>query len=69
MKDIGFDADKPKSGTKSKIPKKKMKQIEMYVDEIDDNTKQFASVLNELPRTSEGNNIILCFKISSLKMK
>ena len=44
MKDIGFDADKPKSGAKSKIPKKKMKQIEMYVDEIDDNTKQFASV-------------------------
>ena len=61
MKDIGFDADKPKSGTKSKIPKKKMKQIEMYVDEIDDNTKQFASVLNELPTTSEGNqdNIML----------
>ena len=29
MKDIGFDADKPKSGTKSKIPKKRMKQIEM----------------------------------------
>ena len=60
MKDIGFDADKPKSGTKSKIPKKKMKQIEMYVDEIDDNEKQFASVLNELP-TSEGNqdNIML----------
>ena len=61
MKDIGFDADKPKSSTKSKIPKKKMKQIEMYVDEIDDNTKQFASVLNELPMTSEGNqdNIML----------
>ena len=61
MKDIGFDADKPKSGTKSKVPKKKMKQIEMYVDEIDDNTKQFASVLNELPTTSEGNqdNIML----------
>ena len=60
MKDIGFDADKPKSGTKSKIPKKKMKQIEMYVDEIDDNTKQFASVFNELP-TSEDNqdNIML----------
>ena len=55
MKDIGFDADKPESGTKSKIPKKKMKQIEMYEDEIDDNTKQFASVLNELPMTSEGN--------------
>ena len=61
MKDIGFDADKPKSGTKSKIPKKKMKQIGMYVDEIDDNTKQFASVLNELTTTSEDNrdNIML----------
>ena len=60
MKDIGFDADKPKSGTKSKIPKKRMKQIEQYVVEIDDNTKQFASVLNELP-TSENNqdNIML----------
>ena len=55
IKDIGFDVDKPKSGTKSKIPKKKMKQIETYVDEIDDNTKQFASVLNELPTTSENN--------------
>ena len=61
MKDIVFDADKPISGTKSKIPKKKMKQIEMYIDEIDDNTKQFASVLNELPTTSENNqdNIML----------
>ena len=61
MKDMGFDVDKPKSGTKSKIPKKKMKQIEKYVDEIDDNTKQFARVLNELPMTSEGNqdNIML----------
>ena len=61
MKDIGFDADKPKSGTKSKIPKKKMKEIEMYVDEIDDNTKQFALALNELPTTSEDNqdNIML----------
>ena len=37
-----------------------MEQIEQYVDEIDDNTKQFASVLNELP-TSENNqdNIML----------
>ena len=61
MKDIGFDADKPKSGTKSKISKKKMKQIGMYVYEIDDNTKQFTSVLNESPMTSEGNqdNIML----------
>ena len=60
IKDIGFDADKPISGTKSKIPTKKMKQIEMYVNEIDDNTKQFASVLNELP-TNEDNrdNIML----------
>ena len=49
VKDIGFDADEPKSSTKSKIPKKKMEQIEMYVDEIDDNTKQFARKLNELP--------------------
>ena len=38
-----------------------MKQIEIYVDEIDDNEKQFARKLNELPMTSEGNqdNIML----------
>ena len=61
MKDIGFDVDRPRTGTKSKIPKKKMKQIEMYIDEIDDNEKQFAKKLNELPMTSEGNqdNIML----------
>ena len=61
MKDIGFDVDKPKSGAKSKIPKKRMEQIEQYVDEIDDNRKQFAKKLNELPTTSEGNqdNIML----------
>ena len=60
MKDMGFNIDKPKSGTKSKIPKKKMEKIEQYVDEIDDNTTQFASVLNELP-TNEDNqdNIML----------
>ena len=60
VKDMGFDMDKPKSGTKSKIPKKRMEQIEQYVDEIDDNTKQFTSVLNKLP-TSEDNqdNIML----------
>ena len=60
MKDIGFDVDKPRSGTKSKIPKKRMEQIEQYVDEIDDNTKQFAT--REFnPTTSEGNqdNIML----------
>ena len=57
---MGFDVNKPKSGTKSKIPKKRMEQIEQYVDEIDDNTKQFARELNELP-TNEDNrdNIML----------
>ena len=61
MKDMGFDVDKPKSGTNSKIPKKRMEQIEQYIDEIDDNTKQFARGLNELPTTSENNqdNIML----------
>ena len=59
-KNMGFDVDKPKSGTKSKIPKKRMEQIKRYVDEIDDNTKQFARELNELP-TNEDNqdNIML----------
>ena len=46
--------DKPKSGTKSKIPKKRIEQIEQYVEEIDDNAKQFARELNELP-VSEDN--------------
>ena len=41
IKNMGFDVDRPKSGTKSKIPKKRMEQIKQYVDEIDDNTKQF----------------------------
>ena len=60
IKDMGFDVDKPISGTKSKIPKNRMEQIKQYVDEIDDNTKQFAKELNELP-TSEDNqdNIML----------
>ena len=62
MKDIGFDVDKPKSGTKSKIPKKRVELIEQYIDGMYDNTKQFAaSELNELPTTSENNrdNIML----------
>ena len=61
VKDMGFDVNKPRTGTKSKIPKKRMEQIEKYVDEIDDNEKQFARDLNELPTTSEGNqdNIML----------
>ena len=60
MKDMGYDVDKPKSGAKSKIPKKGIERIEWYIDEIDDNAKQFASELNELP-TSEDNrdNIML----------
>ena len=57
---MGFDVDKPKSGTKSKVPRKRIEQIEQYVEEIDDNAKQFAKELNELP-TSEDNrdNIML----------
>ena len=60
IQNMGFDVDKPISGTKSKIPKKRMEQIKQYVDEIDNSTKQFASILNELP-TSEDNqdNIML----------
>ena len=65
---MGFDLNKPKIGTKSRISKKRMEQIEQYVDEIDDNTKQFASVLNELP-TSEDNQDNIMLKISSIKMK
>ena len=62
IKDLGFDANKPKSGTNSKIPKKRVELIEQYIDEVYDNTKQFAaSELNELPTTSENNqdNIML----------
>ena len=38
-----------------------MEQIEQYIDEMYDNTKQLARKLNELPTTSEGNqdNIML----------
>ena len=56
---MGFDADKPKSGTKGKIPKKKMKQIEVYVDEIDHNRKQFARELNELPKSEDTQDSIM----------
>ena len=60
IKDMGFYVNKPKIGTKSKFSKKRMEQIEQYIDEKDDNTKQFALVLNKLP-TSEDNqdNIVL----------
>ena len=59
MKDIGFDADKPKSGTKSKIPKKRMEQIKQHVGEIDDNTKQFARELNKLPMSEDNQDKIM----------
>ena len=59
VKDMGFDVDKPRTGTKSKIPKKKMKQMEMYVDEIDDNRKQFASELNKLPMNEDNQDNIM----------
>ena len=59
MKDMGFDVDKPKSGTKSKIPKKRIDQIEQCVDEIDDNTKQFALVLNKLPTSEDNEDTIM----------
>ena len=60
MKDMGFDVDKPNGGAKSKIPRKRIEQIEQYVEEIDDNAKQFAREVSELP-TSEDNrdNIML----------
>ena len=59
IKDMGFNVDKPKSGTKSKIPKKRMEQIEQYVDEIDDNTKQFASELNKLSTSEDKQDNIM----------
>ena len=59
MKDIGFDVDKPKGGTKSKIPKKRMEQIERNVDEIDDNRKQFALEMNKLPMNEDTRDNIM----------
>ena len=56
---MGFDVDKPKRGTKSKIPKKRMEQIEQYVDDIDDNTKQFARELNDLPTSEDNQDTII----------
>ena len=59
IEDMGFDVDKPKSGTKSKIPKKSMEQIEQYVDEVDDNTKKFSSELNKLPMSEDTQDNIM----------
>ena len=59
MKDIGFDVDRPRTGTKSKIPKKRIEQIGQYVDEIDDNRKQFVSELNKLPMNEDNQDNIM----------
>ena len=59
IKDIGFDVNKPKIDTKSKIPKKRMEQIELYVDEINNNTKQFARELNELSTNEDNRDSIM----------
>ena len=56
---MGFDVDRPRTGTKSKIPKKRMKQIEQYIDEIDDNRKQLASELNKLPKSEDTQDNIM----------
>ena len=44
---------------KNKIPKKRMEQIKRYVDEIDDNTKQFRRGLNELPANEDNQDNIM----------
>ena len=59
MKDMGFDVDRPRTGTKSKIPKKRIEQIEQYIHEIDDNRKQFASELNKLPKSEDTQDNIM----------
>ena len=59
VKDMGFDVDRPRTGTKSKIPKKRMKQIEQYVDEIDDNRKQLVSELSKLPKSEDTQDNIM----------
>ena len=59
VKDMGFDVDRPRTGTKSKIPKKRMKQIEQYIDEIDDNRKQVALELNKLPKSEDTQDNIM----------
>ena len=56
MKDMGFDVDKPKGGAKSKIPKNR---IERYVDELDNNAKRLASILNELPSSEDNQDDIM----------
>ena len=59
VKDMSFDVDRPRTRTKSKVPKKRMKQIEQYVDEIDDNRKQLASELKKLPKSEDTQDNIM----------
>ena len=59
VKDMGFDVDRPRIGTKSKISKKRIEQKEQYVDEIDDNRKQFASELNKLLKSEDTQDNIM----------
>ena len=68
MKDMCFDVDKLKSGTKSKIPRKRIEQIEWYVEEIDYNAKQFTRELNKLPISEDNrDNIMLQDIIKKMK--
>ena len=69
MKDMGFDMDKPKSGTKSKIPRKRTEQIERYVGEIDDNAKQFAMEFNKLQTSEDNHNIDDVMNLQTMKTK
>ena len=63
IQNMGFDVDRPKSGTESKTPKKRMEQIKRCVDEIDDNTKQFTRELNELPTNEDSQDNIMLHDI------
>ena len=59
VKDMGFDVDRHRIGTKSKIPKKRMKQIEQYIDVIDDDRKQLALELSKLPKSEDTQDNIM----------
>ena len=59
VKDMGFDVDRPRTGTKSKIPQERMKQIEQFIDEIDDNRKQLASELSKLQKSEDTQDNIM----------
>ena len=56
---MGFDVDKPKGGAKSKIPKKRIEQIERYVGDMDDNAKQFATEFNKLLTSKDNQDNIM----------